>query len=220
MDSVRLLTVDDHPVFRFGLRTLLQATTDIAVVGEAATGREAIALAARLQPDVVLMDLQLPDINGIEVTRQILQQHPKLGILIITMFEDSDSVFAAMRVGALGYILKGAEGDDMLRAIRAVARGEAIFSPTIAQRLMRHFATPRPVTDLPFPELTEREREVLGLIAQGLTNSAIAQQLQLRPKTVRNFVSSIFSKLQVSHRSEAIVRAREAGLGNEAHPPV
>ncbi len=204
---------DDHPVFRFGLRTLLTSTPEIDVVGEATRGEEAIALAAKLQPDVVLMDLQLPDINGIEATRQILQQHPKIGILIITMFEDSDSVFAAMRVGALGYILKGAEGDDMLRAIRAVARGEAIFSPTIAQRLMRYFAVPRPVTDLPFPDLTEREREVLGLIAQGLTNNAIAQQLYLSPKTVRNLVSSIFSKLQVSHRSEAIVRAREAGLG-------
>lgn len=213
MPTIRILIVDDHPVFRFGLRALLQAEAGLTVVGEAITGTEAVELASALQPDIVLMDLNLPDLNGIEATRRIVSTQPQIGILVITMFDD-DSVFAAMRAGARGYLLKGAEGEETLRAIRAVAHGEAIFSPAIAERMIRFFAQPS-FSQSPsvFPELTEREREILNLIAQGLTNQAIAQQLFLSPKTVRNQVSAIFGKLQVADRAEAIIRARKAGLG-------
>lgn len=212
--SIRLLIADDHPVFRFGLRSLLQTEPAMEVVGEATTGVEAIALTEQLRPDVILMDLNLPDLNGIEATRRIVSAHPATGVLIITMFDD-DSVFAAMRAGARGYLLKGAEGDKTVRAIHAVANGEAIFSPTIAQRLMHFFARAPVNAALPFPELTEREREILALLAQGLTNQAIADRLVISPKTVRNQVSAIFSKLQVADRAEAIVRARQAGMTDD-----
>ncbi len=215
MTPIRVLIADDHPVFRFGLRALLSAEPDTQVVGEATTGDEAIELATTLQPDVILMDLNMPGPNGIEATRRIMQRDPRVGILVVTMFDD-DSVFSAMRAGARGYILKGAEGEETLRAIRAVAHGEAIFSPTIARRLIQHFTAPRRDTSArPFPELTEREHEVLGLIAQGYTNTAIAERLYMSPKTVRNYVSSIFGKLQVSDRTQAVIRAREAGLGQD-----
>ncbi len=215
MTLIRVLIADDHPVFRFGLRALLASELDTEVVGEATTGEEVIELAAVLEPDVILMDLNMPGPNGIEATRRIIQRHPQIGILVVTMFDD-DSVFDAMRAGARGYILKGAEGDETLRAIHAVARGEAIFSPTIARRLMQHFSTPgRSASQDPFPELTEREHEVLALVAQGYTNTTIAERLYMSPKTVRNYVSSIFSKLQVSDRTQAAIRAREAGLGRE-----
>ncbi|MCB0195298.1 MAG: response regulator transcription factor [Anaerolineae bacterium] len=210
--TIQIIIADDHPVFRFGLRTLLAAEPDTEVVGEAASGAEAISLADSLQPDLILMDINMPDMNGIEATRLIVQRQPTIAILIITMFED-DTVFAALSAGARGYILKGAEGEETLRAIRAAANGEAIFSPAIAERLARHFAQAPPPTALPFPDLTNREREILVLVAQGLTNSAIAERLALSPKTVRNLVSIIFSKLHVTDRSEAIVKAREAGLG-------
>jgi DNA-binding NarL/FixJ family response regulator len=210
---IRILIADDHPVFRFGLRALLQTEGEMEVVGEAMTGDEAIALAASLQPDVVLMDLNMPGINGIEATRLIAKDHPHMGILVITMFDD-DSVFAAMRAGARGYLLKGAEGEETLRAIRAVAHGESIFSPSIAHRLMNYFSSPQAATSASiFPTLTGREREILSLIAQGLTNSTIAERLYLSPKTVRNQVSTIFDKLQVAGRAEAIIKARDAGLG-------
>jgi DNA-binding NarL/FixJ family response regulator len=210
---IRILIADDHPVFRFGLKALLETEDDTEVVGEATTGAEAVVLAAELQPDIILMDLNMPDLSGLEATRRIIRANPDIGILVITMFDD-DSVFAAMRAGARGYILKGAEGEETLRAIRAVANGEAIFSPAVAERMMQ-FLT-RPVTveaETPFPELTAREREVLALVAAGLTNTAIARRLTLSPKTIRNHVSNIFSKLQVADRAEAIIRAREAGLG-------
>lgn len=218
MTPIRILIADDHPVFRFGLRALLAAEPDTEVVGEATTGQEAVALAAALEPNIILMDLNMPDLSGIEATRRILQKNPDVGILVITMFDD-DSVFAAMRAGARGYILKGAEGEETLRAIRAVANGEAIFSPAVAERMMGYFASNPHDFENPsepaFPELTPREREILTWLAQGLTNSAIAERLVLSPKTVRNHVSNIFSKLQVAGRAEAIIRAREAGLGGQ-----
>ena len=215
---IRILIADDHPVFRFGLRALLEAQADMVVVGEAASGETAVNLTQSLQPDVVLMDINMPGINGIEATRQIAEVLPETAVLIITMFDD-DTVFTAMRAGARGYLLKGAQGDETLRAIRAVANGEVIFSPGVAEQMMAYFmkgsreTTTNLATAVPFPELTPREREILELLAQGLTNTAIAEKLVLSPKTIRNQVSNIFSKLQVASRSEAIVKAREAGLG-------
>lgn len=215
MDSIRVLIADDHPVFRFGMRALLNAMPDTEVVAEATSGHEAVAMASSTQPDVILMDINMPGVNGIEATRRIREAHPNMHILIVTMLED-DSVFAAMRAGAHGYMVKGAEPAEVLRAIRAVAGGEAIFSPGIAERLIHFFAEPPLAAQAsagpPFPELTDREREVLTLIAQGLTNSAIAERLILSPKTVRNYITEIFSKLQVADRAQAIIRARDAGL--------
>lgn len=219
MEALRILIADDHPLFRHGLSALLSITPDFEVVGEATTGEEVITLAAKLQPDVILMDIHMPGVNGIEATRRVLHTSPTIRILVITMFEDDASVFTAMRAGARGYMLKDAQKDDMLGAIRAVGRGEAIFSPTIASRLIDFFATPRqfvpPVPPQAFPELTEREREILDLIAQGHSNSEIATRLVLSPNTVRNYVSNVFSKLQVADRAQAIIRARESGLGYE-----
>ena len=214
MDGIRVLIADDHPIFRDGMRGLLESVPDTEVVGEASSGEEAIALAAALQPDVILMDLKMPGCNGIEATRRILATSPHIGVLVVTMFEDDDSVFAAMRAGARGYLLKGANQAETLRAIRAVGNGEAIFGPAIAQRLIGFFAAPAPAVPAQvFPDLTEREREVLALIAEGRGNQEIADQLFLSLKTVRNHVSNIFSKLQVADRAQAVIRAREAGLG-------
>jgi DNA-binding NarL/FixJ family response regulator len=219
MNPIRILIADDHPVFRFGLRALLNAMPDTEVVGEVTSGEEALALAEAVRPDVVLMDINMPGVNGIEATRRIRETNPDIRILMVTMLED-DSIFAAMRAGARGYVVKGAEPTEVLRAIRVVADGEAIFSPAIAERLIHYFANPpSSASDAPppaapaFPELTDRERGVLGLIAQGLTNSAIAERLMLSPKTVRNYITEIFSKLQVADRAQAIIRARDAGLG-------
>jgi DNA-binding NarL/FixJ family response regulator len=218
MDPLRVLIADDHPLFRSGLRALLGAVPDTTVAGEATTGEEAVALAAELQPDLVVMDLQMPGVSGIDATRRILDTSPHLGILVVTMFEDDYSVFAAMRAGAKGYVLKDADEEDMLHAIRAVGKGEAIFSPAVARRVIDFFTGTRSeferaVPARAFPELTDREREVLNLIAQGLNNPEIASRLYLSPKTVRNHISNIFAKLQVADRAQAIVRAREAGLG-------
>ena len=211
MTPIRVLIADDHLFYREGLRVMLGAVPELQLVGEAATGDEAIERALALQPDVVLMDLKMPGASGIEATRRIVRQSPHIGVLVLTMFDD-DSVFAAMQAGARGYLLKDARLEDVVRAIDAVGRGEAIFSPSIAQRLLSYFATNRPAA-VTFPELTEREREILALIAHGRSNEQIAEQLVVSIKTVRNHVSTIFSKLQVADRAQAVVRAREAGLG-------
>jgi DNA-binding NarL/FixJ family response regulator len=211
---IRVMIADDHPLFRDGLRAMFESETDIELVAEAATGQEAVELASLLLPDVALMDIQMPDLDGIEATRRVIAASPKTRVLVVTMFEDDDSVLSAMRAGARGYMVKGMRSADAIRAIRAVAEGEAIFSPAIAARLVSMLAdarrTARPEA---FPELTERERQTLDLMAQGHKNAVIAERLHLSPKTVRNYVTSIFDKLQLADRSQAIVRAREAGLG-------
>ena len=220
MDKITILIADDHPPLRAGLRALLESAPDVVVVGEAGSGAEAVIQASKLQPDVILMDVQMPDVNGIEATRRILHTSPHIAILVLTMFEDDDFVFAALRAGARGYLLKGTMKADLLRAIHAVASGEAIFGAAIARRLMNFFAeVQKPATALNyvFPELTEREREILNLIASHRSNSEIAHELDIRLKTVRNHVSNIFSKMQVADRAQAILRAREAGLGTEDH---
>ncbi len=214
MEQITILIADDHAEFRDGLAALLETAADLELVGQAASGDEAVALAARLQPDVILMDINMPGLNGLEATRRILHGSPHIAILMLTMFEDDDSVFAAVRAGARGYILKGALKAEIFRAIRAVSHGEAIFGPAIARKLMTYFAAPRPsAPPQTFPELTEREREILALMAQHLTNPEIAERLAISQKTVRNQVSNILSKLQVTDRAQAIIRAREAGLG-------
>ena len=212
---IRVLIADDHPVFRFGLRALLESQSDILVLGEAASGDDAIRMTASLKPDIVLMDINMPGTNGIEATRQITRNTPAIKVLLFTMIDD-ETVFTGMQAGARGYLLKGAHGEETLRAVRAVANGEVIFSPGIAEQMMTYFAREMKTTaDAPFPELTTREREILDFIAQGFTNGAIAEQLVLSPKTIRNHVSNIYSKLQVATRSEAIIKAREAGFGNQ-----
>jgi len=214
--KIRVLIADDHPVFRHGMSALLGSVEDAEVVGEAANGEDAAALAESLQPDVVLMDIKMPGMNGLEATRRIIQVAPGAGVLVVTMLEEDDAVFAAMRAGARGYLVKGADQDEVLRAIRAVAGGEAIFGQTIAKRMVHFFSGPRDsAAHKAFPTLTDREREILVLIAEGRTNTHIAHRLLVNEKTVRNHISNIFSKLQVAHRSEAIVRAREAGLGRD-----
>jgi DNA-binding NarL/FixJ family response regulator len=213
-ESIRVLIADDHQLFRDGLRTLLGSAPEMELAAEAATGEEAVSLAAAAQPDVILMDIQMPGLNGIEATRTIVQASPHIGVLVLTMYDDDASVFTAMRAGARGYLLKGAKYDEILRAVRAVANGEAIFSPAIANRMMEYFAGMRPAaTPQVFPELSDREREILGLIAQGMKNAEIADRLYLSPKTVRNHVSNILGKLHLADRTEAILRARDAGLG-------
>ncbi len=220
MDKISILIADDHALFREGLCALLSAIPGIEVVGEAATGEEVIAQATKLQPDIVLMDINMPGVKGIEATRRILHTNPHVGIVVVTMIEDGASIFAAMRAGARGYVLKGARHDEMLQVIRAVASGQVLFGPDIAARLANFFrnleATPKPpVPTQVFPELTDREREVLDLIAQGFNNTEIAQRLVISPKTVRNHITNIFSKLQVADRAQAVIWAREAGLGHE-----
>lgn len=216
--SIKVLIADDHVFYREGVRALLGNVQEIEVVGEASNGEEAIANTRELQPDVILMDLKMPGMNGIDATRRIHESHPGTGVLVITMFDDDDSVFAAMRAGARGYLLKDADKDEVVRAIVAVHRGEAIFSPAIAQRMMQYFSSSpssphKKNQPDEFAGLTERELEILDLIAQGHNNMVISNKLSLSIKTVQNYVSSILTKLQVADRSQAIVRAREAGLG-------
>ncbi len=214
MSPLRVLIADDHPVFRNGMRALLSSTPDMEVVGEASSGDEAVRLAEDLQPDVILMDLQMPGTGGIEATRRVLDRSPHIRILVVTMYEDDDLVFAALRAGARGYVLKGAGPAEMVRAVQVIGDGEAIFSSGVAQRVIGFFSSPRPSAPA-FPELTEREREILALIARGRSNPEIAASLTLTLKTVRNHVSNIFSKLQVADRAEAILLAREAGLDRD-----
>jgi len=216
MEKIRLLIADDHTLVRQGLSALLMAVPEIELVGEAASGDEVLAQAEALSPDVILMDIQMPGVNGIEATRRILKSNPTIGIIVVTMLDDDNSVFAAMRAGARGYVLKGADKAEVLKTIWAVAKGEALFGPAIAKRFVNFFndlgtdSSPAPQV---FPELTEREREILSRIAQGESNPQIAEQLSLSPKTVSNHISSIFQKLQIADRAQAIIRAREAGLG-------
>lgn len=213
MDKLTILIADDHPVFRKGLRALLASMPNTVLVGEATSGTDAVLLAEQLQPDVILMDLQMPGGGGLAAIRQIVQTSPHIRILVVTMFQDDDSVFAAMRAGARGYVLKDMNDEDVSRAILAVGNGDAIFSSAIAERMINFFAA-RPVLPVEiFPDLTESERNVLRLMAKGVDTDAIAHQLSFSSKTVRNYISNIFSKLQVAGRSEAIIKARDAGLG-------
>jgi DNA-binding NarL/FixJ family response regulator len=211
--TIRVLIADDHPLVRDGLKAALASLPDVEVVAEAATGQAAVREALLHRPDVVVMDLQMPDTNGVEATRELRRALPSAAVLVLTMFDDDDSVFAAMRAGARGYVLKGAEQQEIARAITAVAAGEAIFGPAVATRVLAYFTSP-PRAATPFPELTAREREVLDQLAAGHSNQQIAQRLTLSAKTVANHLSSIFAKLQVADRAQAILRARDAGLGH------
>ncbi|HET6295853.1 MAG TPA: response regulator transcription factor [Kribbella sp.] len=211
-EVIRVVLADDHPVVRAGLSALLTSLPGIEVVGVASTGREAVREVVTLRPHVAVLDLQMPDLDGFAATRELARSAPSVAVLVLTMFGDDDSVFAAMRAGARGYLVKGAEQEEIARAIRAVAAGEAIFGPGVARRVLGFFSAPQVVAE-PFPELTDREREILDLLAAGMSNTAIGQQLGLASKTVANNVSSIFTKLAVADRAQAIVRARDAGLG-------
>lgn len=214
MSAIRVVIVDDHPIFRDGLRTALDGLAEIEVVGAAGNGAEALAAVEQLQPDVVLMDLNMPTMGGIEATRRITAASDAV-VLVLTMQSDDDAVFAAVRSGASGYLLKGADRADVIRSIVGVAAGEAVFGPAIAKRMLALF-TGAPAATPPFPELTEREREILDLVAVGLGNQAIGRKLSLAPKTVRNNVSTILGKLHATDRAEAITKARSHGLGDKA----
>jgi DNA-binding NarL/FixJ family response regulator len=216
-DVLRVLIADDHPVYRDGVRALLAAAPRIEIVGEADDGDAAVQSAAELSPDVILMDIRMPGRNGIEATRAVLSENPRAAVLVLTMFEDDESVFNAMRAGARGYLLKDAAGDELVRAIATVGDGGAVFGPGVARRLVAFFGADGIGSRVvPFPELTERERQVLDRMARGEPNPVIAARLGISLKTVRNYASTIFDKLMVATRAEAIVRAREAGMGDAA----
>ncbi len=210
---LRVVVVDDHPVFRLGMVALLGSLPGIEVVAEAGTMAEAVTVVGSLRPEVVVMDLQLPDGSGIRATQSIIAANPEIGVLVVTMFADDDAVFAAMRAGARGYLVKGAGQDEIERAVRAVGHGEVILGSSIAQRAAALFAVRS--ASRTFPQLTTREHEVLDLLAQGLANQAIARRLSINEKTIRNHVSNVFTKLQVTDRPQAIVKAREAGMGHK-----
>ncbi len=217
MSPIKLMIADDHKLFREGLKALLAVTEEIEIIAEAGDGDTTLKKCRELQPDIILMDINMPGLNGIQATKQILEEQPQTGIIMLTMLEDDASVFNAMRAGARGYLLKGADPNEVLSVIRAVADGQALFGPAIAGRVLSYFKElgsrlTTIQTSMPFPELTERELEILRLISQGLNNQEITQKLVLSPKTVRNHITNIFSKLQVADRAQAIVRAREAGL--------
>jgi DNA-binding NarL/FixJ family response regulator len=209
--DIRVVIADDHPIVRDGLTALLRSIPGFDVVGVAATGRDAVREVTLTKPDVIVLDLRMPDLDGFAATRQIVKAAPTVAVLVLTMFEDDDSVFAAMRAGACGYLVKGAEQDHIVRAIRSVAAGEAVFGPGVAQRVLGFFRA-APATD-PFPELSAREREILDLLAAGLSNAAIGHRLGVAAKTIANNISTIFTKLRVVDRKQAMVRARDAGLG-------
>ena len=218
-ERIRVVVADDHPLFREGLSALFEAVPGIEVVAECSSGAEAVEAAAAVQPDVVIMDLQMPGMSGIDATRQIVGTSPHIGVLVVTMFDADESVFGAMKAGARGYVLKGAGHDEILRAVRAVAGGEAIFGSALAKRLIGYFAGAGGPSAVPFGNLTQREREVLDKVAAGRSNTGIARDLGLSEKTIRNHLSNIFVKLQVADRAQAIVRAREAGLGRQPMAP-
>ncbi len=213
--TLRVLVVDDHPLYREGLVTAMSAMPGVDVVGQAGDGQEAVDLVDELEPDVIVMDLYMPVLNGIDATRQIIAKRPRTAVLVLTMAEGDDSVFAAMRAGARGYLLKGADRKEIARGLETLAAGEVIFSSTIASRVLAWFTHGANLA--PFPELTDRESEVLDLLARGLTNSAIAARLVVSEKTIRNHVSNVFCKLHVTGRAEAVARARDAGLGQDPH---
>jgi DNA-binding NarL/FixJ family response regulator len=212
-----VLLVDDHPLVRQGLQAVLSTADDITVVGEASDGRAAVELAADLEPDVIIMDLQLPGLHGIDATREIVAARPGTAVLVLTMFEDDDMVFSAVSAGAAGYLLKGAAGADIVTAVRAAAAGQAVFGAALAHRLRTWFTRGPQKPAQPFPQLTAREREILDGVAAGLTNTQIGQQMFLSAKTVANNVSNILAKLQLAERGQAIVAARDAGLGRQPH---
>jgi DNA-binding NarL/FixJ family response regulator len=216
VNDLRILVVDDHPVFRMGMVALLESIEGLSVVAQAASADDAVAAADAHPLDVVIMDLHLGESSGVDATREIAQRHPDLGVLVVTMLDDDDSVFASMRAGARGYLLKGADPTEVERAVRAVANGEILLGPSVAARAVAFLAGTRTGGGTAFPELTDREREVLDQVARGLDNLAIARRLSLAPKTVRNHLSNILTKLQVADRAQAIVRAREAGLGGSS----
>lgn len=214
MTKLTILIADDHPVFRDGIRMMLDSEPDVELVGEAHSGGEAIELAEQLQPDVILMDIKMDEVSGIEATRQITQTNPNIRVLIVTMFEEPQSVFSAMRAGAMGYISKNSSKSELMKAVHIIGNRGAVFGPAIAEYVQSFFANPALSLPNPlYPDLTERERQVLEMIGAGKNNSQIADKLSLSPKTVANYVSNIFSKLQVADRAMAIIKAREAGLG-------
>jgi DNA-binding NarL/FixJ family response regulator len=217
VERIRVLIADDHPVVRRGMSALLASLEGVEVVGEAADGAAAIREAQLTRPDVVVMDLQMPSMDGVEATRRLAAAVPETAVLVLTMFEDDETVFSAMRAGARGYLLKGAGQEEILAAIRSVRAGQLVIGPGVAARLMGYLTEP-PQRHVPFPELTPREREILDLIARGNTNAAIAARLDLAPKTIGNHISAIFAKLRVGSRSEAVARAREAGIGRDVPP--
>ena len=213
-EQLRILVADDSDAFRAGLAALLGSVDGVTLAGEATSGEEAISRALDLHPDVVLMDLHMPGRNGIEATREIVSAAPHIAVLVLTMHEDDESVFAAVQAGARGYLVKGARQAELLRAVHAVAEGGAVFGPAVARRMVDFFNAAASATSAAsFPELTAREREILDLVARGRSNAQIAEQLVLSTKTVRNHVSSVFTKIQVVDRAQAIVKAREAGIG-------
>jgi DNA-binding NarL/FixJ family response regulator len=211
--TVRVLVVDDHPLYREGLVTVIATMEGTQLVGEAADGAEAVHLAGELHPDVVIMDLNLPELSGVEATRQITQASPDVAVLVLTMLESDDSIFAALRAGARGYLLKGADRSEIERSVNAASRGEVVFSSAIAERVLSFFAGTGGRGSGPFSALTAREHEVLDLVARGLTNAEVARRLFVSDKTVRNHVSNVFAKLHVAGRAEAVARARDVGMG-------
>jgi len=211
---IRVMVADDHPVVRDGLRALFEQLPDMELVAEAATGAEAVRAAVTERPDVVIMDLSMPDMDGFDATREITKVAPDVAVLVLTMTEDGQTMSRALRAGAKGYLLKGATKDEIVRAVTAVSAGEAIFGQAVARHVLSKLGTPDPAVE-PFPQLTRRERQSVDRLARGLSNTAIAVELGISLKTVNNLTSSAFAKMGVASRTEAVIRARDAGLGHE-----